>query len=107
MLSHHNPLRREVHSVICLWISFGGNLCLLIKTDRRVSAWVCVLCLLLEAEWWLSAGGYTLSFTSKRFAVVSREVYSVIHLRQIGGYLQGVYYVSYLRQIVDFLQVYV
>ena len=49
MLSHQKGIKREVYSVIYLWISFGGILRQPLKTDRRLSAGVCEHCCLLDA----------------------------------------------------------
>jgi hypothetical protein len=62
MLSHHKGIKREVYSVIYLWICFGGILRQPLKTDRRLSAGICEHCCLLDAGWRLFAGVYTVSY---------------------------------------------
>jgi len=73
MLFNHKPLKREVYSVIYLWLSFG------------------VTCL----HWYVYSVSYLRQAGGRLYGYVS----SVNYLRQVGGCLHGyVNSVSYLRQ---------
>jgi hypothetical protein len=54
-LCDHKHLQREVYSVIYLWFFIGGILRQILETNPGLSAWVCELCQLFDAGWWVSA----------------------------------------------------